>query len=82
MYGTSGTVGTRTVGTGTKPSLAIIFLGILLYGGVEAQLADEVGGVHKFALGVLHHGEESLQAGHLAPGLVQLRVLVAHLTFR
>jgi hypothetical protein len=53
----------------------IFFLGILLDGGVEPQLADEICWIHKLSLGVLHHGEESLQAGHLAAGLVQLRVL-------
>jgi hypothetical protein len=52
-----------------------IFLGILLDGGVEPKLADEICWIHKLSLSVLHHGEESLQAGHLAPGLVQLRVL-------
>ncbi len=52
-----------------------IFLGILLDGGVEPKLADEICWIHKLSLGVLHHGEESLQAGHLAAGLVQLRVL-------
>jgi hypothetical protein len=52
-----------------------IFLGILLDGGVEPKLADEICWIHKLSLGVLHHGEESLQAGHLATGLVQLRVL-------
>ena len=55
---------------------------VLLDRGVQPQLADEVGRVRVLALCVLHHRKEGLEAGHLAPGLVEVGVqdgLVVHL---